>query len=346
MYLFVLALIVILCLFGELTKDRFFGIPILLVLIVLAGFRLDVGRDYSYYMYLFEYQNSGRALPVKEPGYLLFISLVKEVGGTQQLVFFIVSALTVLFNFIFIKTQSKYFYLSLLTYICIGTLYMASFNQIRQYLAIGVFLYSLKYIQSRSFIKYFAVLLITAYFAHFTIILLLPFYFLLHRPFSTKQRLVLLTAVALSLPVLEMVILNSPYRYFLLARLEVPYDKTLIYVQMGISFMIIFAERFIKNDAYRIFYNMNYFSLLISLPIILSPYLPWEVFQRMNNYFTPYIVILFPYLLFRFKPSFVSVFSGSAYVLLLLLYFVRTTIFLGEFYDISPYQANFILFNF
>lgn len=342
-YILLITIILIIIILGTLENNNIYIIIIAFILIFIAGFRYGVGRDYQYYMEVYESIPDGVYIGVNEPGYILFVDIIKKLKGTQQLVFLLFSVFTVILNFYFIKKYSNIIYLSILIYICLGPLYLSSFNQVRQYLAIGIFLYSIKFIIDKKLLKYIMLLLFSSFFVHFTTILLIPLYFFLNKQVRVKYKFIVLTLYIISIPVLEFIIMNSPYSYFIIRRMDVEYDKTLIFLQIFLSFVFLIIESKFINKFNKLFFNMNFISLLLLLPILLNSNLPFEVFHRMNNYFFPYIMILLPILIVKIQPIQARVIIYSLFILFLIIYYTRNTVVIGRQHDMAPYKFNFQL---
>src|SRR5574344_2099252 len=77
--------------FNDKLAKKILMIPYVL-LTVFSGFRYYVGYDFAGYMKIF-YNSvaSGYNIENIEPGYYFLINLANEIGGTQQLVFFLVA---------------------------------------------------------------------------------------------------------------------------------------------------------------------------------------------------------------------------------------------------------------
>tara|TARA_Y100000815_G_scaffold275317_1_gene312825 strand:- start:1318 stop:2373 length:1056 start_codon:yes stop_codon:yes gene_type:complete len=318
-------------------------------LIIICGFRgINVGRDTLEYHQIFENIVKGNPVAVKEYGYILLVKVIAYIGGTQQLIFLIISIITMWGFSRFILLYSSDIYLSLLIFIFIGPFYLGAFNQMRQYLAISIFLgYCVPLIQQRKFLYFTLITIIAALFAHLSIIILFPLYFLLNRKITLFYKIIILFGFNTALGFLTFIILNSPYGYFLARQKEVSIELTLIAVQIVISLFFLILEKNItygvKNHG--IFFNMAFFSTLMLLTAVFYPTLPGEVFLRVNNYLFPFMIILVPDFLKIFDLK-KKVLATAGMICFISLYYVRTAILLGKSYDLSPYSFNFAIFKF
>ena len=172
-YIYLLIIVLVLSIIGVLIKSKIPLKIITLVLILFSGFRYNVGTDYKNYQDIFTYEYG-----MKEIGYLPLIRFIKyELGGTQQLVFLLFSLFTILLIYKFIVRYSPYPYLSIITYVTIAPFYLASFSGIRHFLAISLFLYSIKYIIERKKVLFFIMIFFGSIFIHLSLLFLAPFYF-------------------------------------------------------------------------------------------------------------------------------------------------------------------------
>lgn len=348
MYIFVFLSSLILYFIGLKTKRLTAFWVLTLLLILVCGFRGEfIGRDTQSYHELYNLAASGDVILVNELGYALFLKTIVAIGGTQQLVFLLFAGFTMFFFSKFIIRYSKEPYLSLLIFIFVSPFYLSTFNQIRQYLSISVFLYFLlPLIENRKFILFFLIVLVSTFFIHVSILLMTPFYFILTKKISFKEKFLYLAVFNLCIGLIISVVLSTPYGYFIIRRSEIEADLKMFAIQIVISFFILLFEKNISDGTKRsiMFFNMTYFSLFMLTAIFLNSKLPSEIFSRMNNFFFPCIIIIFPEILFRFEKSSRNVLTGIL-IVFLSLYFIRSSIMLGEMYNIAPYDFNLKLFK-
>lgn len=348
MYILILFTSLITYIVGNFSKKLGPFYLLALMLTLVAGFRGKfVGRDTEYYHDFFNSLLVDGYVRSIENGYILLVKFIIAIGGTQQLIFLIFSGFTIYCFCKFILKFSNNPYLSILIFILVGPLYLSTFNQVRQYLAIGIFLaYLIPLIQKRKKIKYFLIVLATAYFIHTSAIILIPFYFILNKKISLIKKIGIIVIFNLITSFIVSLILMTPYRYFILIRDEIEVGKALFVFQIIISFLLLFTEKSILklNENRRIFYNMAYFSIFMLLPLFINKNMPVEIFIRMNNYFFPFVIILIPDFLEKFNKKSNQILTFLL-IILLSAYFYRNTIILGEFYNLVPYEINTNLFS-
>lgn len=307
---------------------------IILILIFFSGFRYNVGTDYISYTELFKY-----GYVTNEIGYWYFIKFIKAIGGTQQLVFFIFSALTISLISKFILKYSPLPYLSLLTYIGIAPFFLASLSGIRQQLAIAIFLYVLQFIKSRNINSFLAYIIFGVLFAHVSLLFVIPLYYFIHKKLSPKTILIIILISIFSGRLIDLLSNYTVYAMYI----DSSYDITVsgkVYFFLFIACVLMF---FRKNEI-NIFINLNLLSIVCLILLIVNEKLPDDLFLRMNSYFFFSQLILIPYLLSKIKGSVDKLISISLFVLLICTYFINNTLIKGGEYNLTPYSFNFELF--
>ena len=149
-----------------------------LFLFLISAFRYNVGTDYAHYYHLYIYKDG--MFWYKEWGYIQLVSILSDLGFNPQMMFFLFSLFTILlfyksFIYFFQNDDTKFLFATLLF---IPFFYFYSLNGIRQALAIAIFVYSLRYIINKSFLKYFILIVIASLF-HRSALVLIPLYLVL-----------------------------------------------------------------------------------------------------------------------------------------------------------------------
>ncbi|GAA0866136.1 EpsG family protein [Paraclostridium tenue] len=163
------------------------------LLIIFAGTRFETGNDWPEYTSTFNNIGTLKDLLVgkfilsstrMESGYILFNTIVKSLGGSINEVFFIMATLTISIIFLSCKKYTPYYFIAILLYLRYGYT-QANFMFVRQGLGIAVFLYSIKYIYEKNFLKYFICITICVLF-HKSTLVLYPIYFIVNREYKTS----------------------------------------------------------------------------------------------------------------------------------------------------------------
>lgn len=147
----------------------------ILIAIIISAFRYDVGQDYLSYrnsiinldsnFYNSEFINRG-------------LFYVAHLFGLPQIYFIITTCIIFLIINTTIKRYSNYYTLSFLIFLSFPLFFANSLTIIRQFVAMSIVFYSVKYvIEKRSFFK-FSILILFAIGFHTSAIVALPIFFL------------------------------------------------------------------------------------------------------------------------------------------------------------------------
>ena len=148
------------------------------LLVLQVGLRWQTGTDWDSYLLHFEQINNFSdvffAIIHFEPGYTFFVLVVKSVWNSYT-VFLVVHAL-VYYALIFsaFKKLSPYLFISLLIFYATS---MGVLGSNRQLIALGICLYSLRYVIDKNAIKFF-ILIACASLIHITAVIFIIYYFL------------------------------------------------------------------------------------------------------------------------------------------------------------------------
>lgn len=346
-YLFIYIISLVVYFARIITRSR---LPILFasfVLCLVLGFRgKNVGVDTLSYHDLFKRITLNEVVYVNEYGYVLFSKLIHYIGGNQQLIILVYAALTMLFFYKFITRYSTAPQMSLLIFVFVGPYYLASFNQMRQYLAIAVFLgYLLPLIEKRRFIRFLLVTVFTAFFSHITVLLTIPLYFILTKRWRLFTKFLIAILFIIGVNYVTLLILSTPYGYFLIKRADIKVETTMFLLQIFIAFIILFFEKRVETREANmtIFFNMALLSILMLFPIVLNMKIPVEIFARMNNYFFPFMMILVPEITKLFDKKSKQIINAIL-IFFLSLYYFKSIFLSGETYKLIPYDFNFNIF--
>ncbi|USI86149.1 EpsG family protein [Acinetobacter johnsonii] len=161
-------------------KSISFVLSIVLIfsLSVMPGFRaLSVGTDTLNYQSLlnldfdiFQYIAIGQ-----EPAFSLILTLVK-ILGVEDYYFLVVAVITNTFVVLAINRMKGYRFLVLFSYLTFSTIYFASFNIVRQCVAVAIFLLAFTYLIEGNKLRYILLILLATCF-HYTSFFLFIFIF-------------------------------------------------------------------------------------------------------------------------------------------------------------------------
>ena len=155
----------------------------LLLISFVVGFRYNVGVDWKGYKEIFENIKNNVNLYKVEWGYLFINKLVTSLGGGSEVMFFLIALLS--WYFVFKSIPVALLPLALY-FIFADELFFWSMNGVRQFVALGIFFYAIKYIIKRDFKTYFFIILFASLF-HNTALILIPLYFVpFHKLYNQK----------------------------------------------------------------------------------------------------------------------------------------------------------------
>ncbi|MBR0037205.1 MAG: EpsG family protein [Bacteroidales bacterium] len=161
-------------------KVKLFGV---LSFVLFFGFRGYIWHDWtSYYIYhedrtwsdFLEYDYFEH----REPGWLLFDLVLKTLGFTYPMLQITVTLLSTFLLVRFLRRYTDNFLLALAAFLAMNG-YVLSINLMRNSLAILIFLNALDFLRNRQFWPYFGMCLLSVS-LHFSSLIFLPLYFILH----------------------------------------------------------------------------------------------------------------------------------------------------------------------
>jgi hypothetical protein len=151
-----------------------------LILILLSIFRYDIGNDYQTYTEIIRYlgykfeHNIPFGDDNKEPLISILTFIFKDATYPYVWVLGIHFILSLFFIYKAFKANNCHF-IGILIFFISGLLFV-NWDQVRQAVAISIILYAIRYIKENNFLKYSLFVLLAAT-AHYSALLLLPFYF-------------------------------------------------------------------------------------------------------------------------------------------------------------------------
>lgn len=281
---------------------------VLMVLpLLLAAFRYNVGYDYGSYVGAFQYYGSVKyssiiqSYKIGDPvGYYLFAKWAASFGSERWFFFWLafVSLLPPMMYFLIDWADSPELPLILFMYL-FGP-FIFAFSAIKQGVAIGIIIFSLRYVTQRKFFNFFLCMIIACSF-HVTAIVFIPMFFLLNHnmELSTWKRTAIIIAVVLVMINLETVLSGVFGGRFEEYALETVYGRNRsfwLYSLLAAVFFLfrkVLKEKDLRND------------LLVLLMIIgaMCQVLGFSnaFAKRVGEYFAFSQVILLPQMLFIFN---------------------------------------------
>ncbi len=344
-YVLAVGLIAISYLYPGSTIRNCFAIGLWGVLAIFAGFRYDVGLDYiSYLDQIRDYRYAGNLS--WEYAYPVFLSINNSIGLTDQGLFLAMAMITALFFYKYLSFHSRRPLMATLFFITLPPLFLSTLNVSRQFVAVSIFAFALRYIVKQSFILYFFFIAL-AFCFHKSAILALPLYFFLNRAPSLKLYVILSGLYLLALPLLQYFvgITGASDIYFaLIDEPEVVTPKTYIFVMIFL-FVVFLTERLQRIDCnVVIFINMLFLVVILSITPAFIP-IPSAIYWRTLSYF----VIAAPILIVSISDVIAAPTIRAFYLMGVTLtasgYYFYTLIERGTYFNLVPYDTNLFLFD-
>ncbi|WP_164515323.1 EpsG family protein [Flavobacterium ustbae] len=172
-------------------KEQKLTVFFLLLLCFFLCFGYTTGSDWPTYENLYEAstdEDKSYLFLFFEPGFVFYIKLFKSLG----IAFFPFLIFTKILVYIVVISSLKFycpkntFYLSLLFYISWYAFFLFIDNPLRNFIAIAIFLRSLKYLRERRFIPYLFMTLLAMSF-HVSAVIMLILYYFANKSYKTNN---------------------------------------------------------------------------------------------------------------------------------------------------------------
>lgn len=288
---------------SNLTKKMYFLILTLQMALIVGLRGYDVGWDTRNYVWYFSRAANFdlKYIITKdidiEKGYVLLEYLVSKLS-TNPTVFFLIIAL---FYFIsvgrFIYKDSKDPILSYVLFIALG-FFTFSMTALRQTVAIGVVLYSYKFIKERKF-KLFVVNILFAAIFHKSAIFFLPAYFLAYKKITIKYILLMIITIPLSYifrdSIFNLLIYISGAQYSTYQTVG-PITLILLMILILIGGIVQRRSIILKDKENIIYYNMLFIAIIFGMLAFANP-----AWLRIVYYYHIATILFVPVIINSFK---------------------------------------------
>ncbi|MFW6008541.1 MAG: EpsG family protein [Nanoarchaeota archaeon] len=338
-----------------------FHIVALIFITVIVGFRYEVGTDWEVYKDWFAYFKQNPQISFQdqfmEPGYFYINRWFADLGLDYTSVFLLIGFFSWFFIF---KSVPNIILPVVLFFLFTDQYFFWSLNGVRQFFAIAVFLFAIKFVISRNFFYYLLFILIGALF-HVSILLLIPIYFIpFHKIYNQK---IWIIAFTISLFFTQSQFLIIHFQNFIIDAMEqvpvvgkyVKYFETEHYeIQSlkgtGLGFVFrIFVTYFILIFSKKVVASFPktkiYFGLYFIGAIISNLFFMIQIIGRFNHYLLILRAIVLALIIYKLlKDNKTPALSYGIVGIFCWLYFI---LFLVDIYRsanlCSPYQFNFTI---
>ena len=328
------------------TKGTYFAI---FAVIIISGFRKDVGIDYQTYEFLYDgYKDS--YLEVIEPAWQIINNVLHTVGLSYVGWTTLISVLIIGLFSIGMKKMSVSFAFSFLLFCC-TILLDTSFNAIRQYSAMAIIFWGTSYIFERKYLHYYICVAIALLFHNSALIaILFPLFIRKAKPTiliglllttmligTTIMNYLLNNILPLAGSVLTSIGSQRDYSYDVLSIDNGISSGTLKYVYNLLAIGAIVLCEQIKTPCTST--NLRFFlnALVISL-CLYNVFYTFQVYRRLYEYGFMYITLLLPIIANYYPSTLIRRSVSTCYCLLFLTFLLLST-------WNTPYQMRFDLFT-
>ncbi|HXH99788.1 MAG TPA: EpsG family protein [Sphingobacteriaceae bacterium] len=267
--------------------EDFFYTLLVLFAVFFAGFRYQIGNDYDSYASIYQSISADPLSTYVEPGFAYFCFFLSWLGISEQGMFLVFSATTII---LLAKTLKKYSVnplVSFMIFLFLPGYYWNTLSIVRQFFAMAIIFYGVKYIINREFLKYLLCVIIATVF-HKTAVIMIPLYYLVQLNFS---RFILLAGliIVIIFPLtsyLEGNILLTDYEdYFTSDKPEFSLATSLI-TKLAIFFIVLFyKDRFEDNES-KIIINIYLLGVVFYFATLAT-----EAISRISLYMTIFEII-------------------------------------------------------
>jgi hypothetical protein len=312
--------------------------------LILASLRWQVGRDYNIYVQSFQsVLNSNNYRINNVPLESGFIALIKIIQRFTTDYIWMFAVVAVLINIGLLKAVNR-LSVSPEISLCIfftGQYYLHTLTVIRQWIVVPLFLYLLKDLGDRKWLKYI-IAIILASFIHTSALVLIFFLFFAFIKIKSRQTAVLFTiatiAVSLAIiPIIFEITSSTKYSYYFTQHiLTVNFPITTFVTTVLILVIGIYYYKGTNDDNY---YTIMLWTQIITLTLcVLALFIPG--IDRLIYYFTFVQIVFIPNIICRIKSHKLRLVWRNG---LLLIYFISTLIvfFIQKQGNIIPYRSIF-----
>ncbi|WP_447406701.1 EpsG family protein [Clostridium perfringens] len=281
----------------KLDRHRISFVVTFFILSTFSAIRDGVGCDYeSYVLHILNIQSGNKSY--MEEGFQKVVIWASKIDQNPRLVIIIFAILTCFFYIKAIWDQSTNRLFSVFIFLSWGY-YFLTFNTIRNYFALAVVLYSIKFLDKNKYIKFIFFVIVASFF-HKSALVCIPIYLLAKRKYSIKYVpfIILITVLAILLKEYLREFLFIFYPGYMGSAYDVGHVSYLNIIK-AVLVIILCAINYknIKNDSLsRFFFNLNVLSLVFYIGFYWTP----EI-SRIGFYMNATSIFLIPRVIDNFK---------------------------------------------
>lgn len=320
-------------------KKKIFLFLSFLILFIISAFRYGIGYDYlAVYVPTFQKIVNGYTVSW-DMGMILICKLIGIFSKEYIYLFIITSFIIIYYMIKGIINISDIPQLSILLFVITGA-YMSSMNVVRQYMAIAIFVYSIKFIIDNNFKKYL-LYMILAGMLHNSAFYLIPIFFINKLNITMRKQIIVGVILIAFLPIISQLFFSivSKTKYAIYFNTSFN-DFNPTYSELIISILLYISACFFyknnkENKKFRIIYNLVYIFVIISclsFKIILA--------YRLIMYFKIVQILMIPIIANNIKNAKIRL----GFISLWILFYTIVTLVGGyalNWYDVE-YKSYFL----
>lgn len=239
---------------------------LLIILILVGGFRDKVGSDYIFYT---NWYIEGTRDDGFEVGFLAIMKIFRYLNLDYKFLFFFFSFFTYLFVYLAIKKYTKDVNLSLMFYFLVPVLFLCSFIYIRQSLSVAIAFYAFTFLLDKKYVIYFLWMMVGILF-HYSCLIPFVVFFVIHTwGYSIKKNyLYILMGISFIISrvgiiyLMSLFLKDSHYLHYVSSKaIPVPLLKLIVINTMGILIISYFNKRGFQHDWKRYILIVYVFSI-------------------------------------------------------------------------------------
>lgn len=284
-------------------------------LFIFSAIRYDVFNDYLYTYVPGYYEIISGLNTHFEPLFILLNKFVYYVFNNVDWLFILTSFIFIFFVGKTLKEKSAILPLSIFLFIG-SRMYFYSFDQIRQYIGISIFLYNLKNIEKGNFKKFIILTIVSGLF-HKLSFIYIPIYFVRYIKLTKKKYIIAILSIILLAPIytriFNLVAMHFYPNYFnygsLISGERINNSITMVaFIATNILLSVLYYTKLTYEPYYRIILNIQLVLLFVTLGT-------WNLFDSYR------IVSMFLYTLILLIPKIISI-EKNRFIKLMLLFII------------------------
>ena len=270
------------------TPQKWCLVSICSILIYFSAFREGLGQDYAQYVRRIEYLSSINNLNLFMEPLFNVLGYIIENTHFSYVLLFLVSAIVANVGIVsFCSKEKKYFPYMIFLFVLWPVLYQQSFNLVRQFFAIGIFYYSLRFI-GVSLWRYVLYVLLAGT-MHLSALFLIPLYWMVNKKYKRYWMVISAMALVSSMPFILDVVSHYE-RYDDYARTTLNINSSGFTMIYNILLAIVSTNQKIYREV-----NPVYFNLLFLLVLFIDLSFINYGFYRLSLFFIPIVIYIIPF---------------------------------------------------